>query len=288
MTTMDTQGMVVPKSPDSIINELIYEGKILGTMTTIGKNGARFVAVHNIADRFHTGYGDHPDEAKANADELVLKHLIAQNSLSHQQLASYALYRLGKEWPTVAVITSNVEQGDLRTRLDELYWDTLHGKRRHRSPDSVCSESTITSKRQKYQTVSGTNSTPTYQETPTDPELIQPTAGVDGAATIETEETGSVCSEKPSVCSEKPIKRSTLPPNADEMHPSILLTHLRPGLRIDDRRADDGWIATVEIDGQEFCVNAETKKEARMLVCKYVCQQFFGVDSKFTLNGGQS
>ena len=76
--------MVVPKSPDSIINELIYEGKILGTMTTIGKNGARFVAVHNIADRFHTGYGDHPDEAKANADELVLKHLIAQNSLSHQ------------------------------------------------------------------------------------------------------------------------------------------------------------------------------------------------------------
>ncbi|XP_061501113.1 uncharacterized protein LOC5667306 isoform X2 [Anopheles gambiae] len=273
MTTMDTQGMVVPRSPDSIINELIYEGKILGTMTTIGKNGARFVAVHNIADRFHTGYGDHPDEAKANADELVLKHLIAQNSLSHQQLASYALYRLGKEWPTVAVITSNVEQGDLRTRLDELYWDTLHGKRSHRSPDSVCSESTITSKRQKHQTVAG--------ETPTDPELIQPTAGVNGAATIETEETGSVCSEKP-------IKRSTLPPNADEMHPSILLTHLRPGLRIDDRRADDGWIATVEIDGQEFCVNAETKKEARMLVCKYVCQQFFGVDSKFTLNGGQS
>uniref|UniRef100_A0A182U096 Uncharacterized protein n=1 Tax=Anopheles melas TaxID=34690 RepID=A0A182U096_9DIPT len=179
--------MVVPKSPDSIINELIYEGKILGTMTTIGKNGARFVAVHNIADRFHTGYGDHPDEAKANADELVLKHLIAQNSLSHQQLASYALYRLGKEWPTVAVITSNVEQGDLRTRLDELYWGTM-----------------------------------------------------------------------------------------------------RPGLRIDDRRAGDEWIATVEIDGQEFCVNAETKREARMLVCKYVCHQFFGVDSKFTLNGGQS
>uniref|UniRef100_A0A182PIT1 Uncharacterized protein n=1 Tax=Anopheles epiroticus TaxID=199890 RepID=A0A182PIT1_9DIPT len=127
MTTTDSSSMVMPKSADTIIHELIYEAKIVGTMCTIGKNGAKFVAVHNIGDRFHTGYGDHPNEAKAHADEAAVKYLAAQNLLSCQQLASYALFRLGKDWPTVPIIAPNTEQSDLRTKLDELYCNTVSG-----------------------------------------------------------------------------------------------------------------------------------------------------------------